>query len=340
MEKIRIGILGSGNWANVHARTVAQIDNAELVAVAGGRRAPRFAKTYSIRYEKKPEDLLRATDVDAVIIASPHSFHEEQAIRAARNGKHILVEKPMATSVEGCARMIEAANKSGVKLMVGHSRRYFPVDRHAKTVIDQDQIGKILMVRVFMEVGAPDLTQTPKDSWFFDPKLSMGLFIGFGIHLVDRLIWWVDSPIKEVFAKFGNYWIEEPVENGGIVFVTFANGAYATLCTLYSAPPGVSGSRILEGGGDTAQIVGEKGLLNVKSYDRVMVKRGRDWELVFKPEPGEVEKDVFKNEDQDFVNAIVENIEPPITGEDGRRAVQLCMSAYQSWKEDRLVKLL
>ncbi len=335
MKKIRIGILGSGHWANVHAENIRKIKNAEVVSVAGGSRAPKFAEKYNIRYEKI-EELTKAKDIDAVIITTPHGLHKEHSLMAIKEGKHVLVEKPMALRVEDCDEMINEAKKAGVKLMVGHSRRYFPVDKVAKRTIDKGKIGKILMARVFMGVGAPDTKLLDKNNWYLNPELSMGLFVGFGIHIVDRLNWWIKSDIKSVYAKFGNYWTDSPIENSGMVFVEYKNGSYATIWTMYSSPDGI-GRPYFPSLTDIAEIVGEKGLLLVKSYEEVKIRKGGNWEILFKPEKDEVEKGVFENELNDFIECIINDTEPPITGEDGKRAVQLCEASYKSWKEDKLI---
>ncbi|MCD6408115.1 Gfo/Idh/MocA family oxidoreductase [bacterium] len=334
-KKIRVGIIGSGDWAVVHAQTVEKIEKLELIAVAGGTRAIKFAEKYNIRC-KRIEELVRAKDIDAVIITTPHGLHKEHTLMAIREGKHVLVEKPMALKVNDCDLMIKEAEKHNVKLMVGHSRRYFPVDRVAKEAIDKGEIGKILMVRVCMGIMGVDLNLVDKNTWYHNPELSMGVFIGYGIHTVDRLNWWVKSEIKSVYAKFGNYWTDSPVENGGMVFVEYKNGVYVTIWTLFSGPEKI-GRPYFPSLTDVAEIVGEKGFLEVKSYEGVKIRKGKQWEVLFRPEKGKIEENVFENELNDFADSILNDKKPPIDGEEGKKAVQLCEAAYTSWKEDRLV---
>lgn len=338
MEKIRVGIFGSGGWANVHAENIKKIKKIELVAVAGGSRAHKFAKKYNIRCESI-EELVKETDIDAVIITTPHGFHKEHSIMAIKEKKHVLVEKPMALKVADCDEMIKESEKNKVKLMVGHSRRYFPVDRAAKEAIDKGNIGNILMVRVAMGIMGVDLNLVEKNRWYHSPEFSMGVFIGFGIHVVDRLNWWVKSEIKSVYAKFGNYWTDSPVENGGMVFVEYKNGIYATIWTLFSGPEGI-GRPYFPSLTDVAEIVGEKGFLEVKSYEESKIRKGKEWEILFKPEKDKIEEGVFENELNDFAECIINDTRPAITGEEGKRAVQLCEAAYRSWKEDRLISFL
>lgn len=312
-------------------------EKAELVGVAGGRRAKGFAEKYGIKC-MSIEELAESPSIDAVIITTPHGLHREHALKALEGGKHVLVEKPMALTVKDCEEMIEAAKSRGLKLMVGHSRRYFPVDRVAKEVLERGEIGEIIMVRLSMGMAAPDFNFMDKDTWYRDPELSKGLFIGFGVHIVDRLNWWVGSRLRSIFARFGAYWGSEEVENGGMVFVEYENGTYATIWTLYSGPDRIR-RPYFPGLTDTAEIVGEKGLLLVKSYQGVSIRKGEEWETLLQPPKEEIEKGVFESQLDDFLTSILEDREPPITGEDGKRAVELCEAAYTSWKEDRLVRI-
>ncbi len=123
---VRVGIIGSGAWAGRYGAALQESQKAKLVAVAGGSRAGAYAEKLGIRRAPSPEALCAAKDVDIVAVVCPHGYHAEHAIRAAENGKHVIVEKPMATSVAECDQMIAAAERNGVKLMVAHSRRFFP----------------------------------------------------------------------------------------------------------------------------------------------------------------------------------------------------------------------
>src|SRR5689334_16702242 len=116
-DELRIGIIGSGYMGRTYAECVARyVKRARLMAVAGGSRAPGLAGDYGIEAEPDVEALLRRQDVDAVIITSPQSAHADQTAIAAQHGKHILVEKPMATSSAECQRMIDVCRSSGVAL--------------------------------------------------------------------------------------------------------------------------------------------------------------------------------------------------------------------------------
>ncbi len=108
MSVIRFGIVGSGYMGKTHAEAVHRLPNAELIAVAGGSRAPDLAKQYAVDLEDV-DTLLRRSDIDAIVITTPHHLHYEQTLVALQEKKHVLVEKPLATSVDDCNQMINLA---------------------------------------------------------------------------------------------------------------------------------------------------------------------------------------------------------------------------------------
>ncbi len=133
---MNVGIIGSGGWASRYALSLQESEKARLVAVAGGTRAPAYAEKFGLRLEPSPAALCAASDIDIVAVVCPHGVHAEHTVCAADHGKHVLVEKPMATTVAECDQMTEAAERAGVKLMVAHSRRFFPLVKQAKQLLD------------------------------------------------------------------------------------------------------------------------------------------------------------------------------------------------------------
>ena len=111
---VRIGVTGSGFMGRTHVEAARRAPGAEIVAVAGGRRAPGLADDYGIDCVETVEDLIRRDDIDAIISSTPHHCHIDETLLAAECGTHVLVEKPMATSVEDCDRMIAATRREGV----------------------------------------------------------------------------------------------------------------------------------------------------------------------------------------------------------------------------------
>ncbi|MEO7652741.1 MAG: Gfo/Idh/MocA family oxidoreductase, partial [Bryobacteraceae bacterium] len=124
MTPVRIGIIGSGFMGLTHAAAVTNLESTQLVAIAGGRRAPGLAAQYGVACDESPEALIERSDIDAIVITTPHHLHARDTIHAFATGKHVLVEKPMATSLADCNSMIEAGEKAGRVLSVGFQQRF------------------------------------------------------------------------------------------------------------------------------------------------------------------------------------------------------------------------
>src|SRR5437870_3419134 len=125
-EKLRVAVVGSGFAGSTYAEAISYVPDAELIAIAGGRNAAELAGRYGVRAVPTGEvdRLLDSDQIDAAMIASPNPFHAPQTIRAAKAGKHVLVEKPMGMTVAECKAMVEAARAGGVTLMPGHHHRF------------------------------------------------------------------------------------------------------------------------------------------------------------------------------------------------------------------------
>ncbi len=148
MDTVGVGMIGSGYIARTCTECISKYnEGGRLVAVTGGTRAPVLAEDYGMDVEPSLEALLSRSDVDAVLVATPHQVHAEQVIAAAEHGKHVLVEKPMATNVADCDAMIAACEKAGITLSVIQTLRYRVVFKRAKQLIDEGRIGKVHMTQ-------------------------------------------------------------------------------------------------------------------------------------------------------------------------------------------------
>ncbi len=333
-------MIGSGGWARWYGEAMQDSDKAKLVAVAGGTRAPKYAEDFGIALEESVEKLCEREDVDLVVICSPHGLHADHAVIAAERGKHILVEKPMATTVEECDRMIEAAKRHKVKLMVAHSRRYFPLVRRAKELLDAGEIGRIVMMRQLFCHNARGFGERP-GHWMSDPKLSVGFFLGYGCHQLDYTIWLVGSRVRAVMAQFGNYWGEGPIEKCGALFLLFENGVYSTMWEFCDMPKELSDWPPFPEFGEVNEIVGERGLMLLRPYQRLEVRKDGGWEKILELPREEADpiRTFLRQEVEDLIEAIVNDTEPPITGEEGKHVVEVICAAYESARTGRAVEL-
>lgn len=341
MAKRRLGILGSGGWAGRYAAAMAESETCELVAVAGGSRAPKYAEQHGLRLEDGAEALAGADDVEGVIVATPHGYHADGVVPCLAAGKPVLVEKPMATSLADCDRMMAAAAKSGAALRVAHSRRFFPLVKQAREILEGGQLGKILMMRQTFSHNARRFGAS-KEHWSSDPEVSMGFFIGYGCHQLDMTIHLAGSRITEVAGAFGNYWRPGAVENCGAMFLRFASGAYTTFWEVCSIPDELKSWPPFPGMCESNEIVCEHGLMLLEPYGRLMVRTGDEWETVRELTPREADPiTVFLAEEAEclFRAAAGEDASPLATAEEGRHVVEVCLAGLESSRSGRSVAL-
>jgi predicted dehydrogenase len=313
-----------------YAECVARYNrDADLVAVAGGSRAPGLASDYGIPAEPSLDALLGRPDVDAVIITSPQSAHAEQTTAAARAGKHVLVEKPMATSVAECQTMIDACRREGVHLSVIKPWRYRGATRGLKQRIEAGDIGEVRMLSLWWLY--PRIPFIGKE-WFRDPKEG-GMFLDAGSHCFDYLRWIAGAEPTRVFATLANYNREGDWDRSFMVIVAFANGVMGHIWLSYEVP-----DPVWKDSSFRARVVGSTGNLDAEGYGFLMLGRDHRWETVFEQTPIDyinrpMERsrlEAFFEMTQDFIDAVREDREPPVTGQDGLAAVALVEAGVRS----------
>ncbi len=330
MDEVRIGIIGSGFMARTHAEAFAKYTRgARLVAVTGGSRAEELANDFRIDAEQSVTSLLGRIDIDAIAIATPQSVHAEQVIAAARYHKHILLEKPMAVSLEECRAMNNACKDAGVNLMVGFTQRYRRGNMEAKRIIDAGQIGKIKMIRETM-IGVDGITVYP--AWQ-QKKENRGTLLGYGVHGIDRIRWFTRSEVYSVMAHcVSPKGIEG--EFSSMLLLRLTNDQSASLlCDMECPAPGFPDSAF------HSRVIGEEGIIDLDAYGELKVGVNRGWEVVFRQAPIDWQKEgkfspvrmqSYHDQDQEFINSILEHRQPAITGTDGEKAVQVILAAYES----------
>jgi myo-inositol 2-dehydrogenase/D-chiro-inositol 1-dehydrogenase len=336
-RQLGLGMIGSGAMAQVYAATVARYETGvRLAAVTGGHRAPALARDYSIPAEPSADRLLARPDVDAVLIATPHSTHRDLTVQAARAGRHILVEKPMALSPGECDSMIDAAARAGVTLSVIKTFRFRRSYLLARQVLDRGEIGRVMMLRLS---GLTPGYDTPEKGWAHDPAEG-GVFLDWGSHACDlvRAVGGADPAV--IFASFANYRIPLPPAMSGMVHVELTNGVVAQLWMSFELPePGIeSNGRLL--------IVGETGLIDLDLYGELRVGDSRGWRTLDRYLGGSAAAQPLHPERldgcaaqlRDFADSVRSGRPPSVSAEDGKWAVAMVEAAYRSWRTGEAVR--
>jgi predicted dehydrogenase len=253
---VRFGLIGAGAMGGIHVRAVLDA-RAELVAIAGGTRAPALASEHGVAAESSPDSLLRRQDIDAVIIATPHTSHMPLTQAAASAGKHVFIEKPMATQLDACDAMIDACRSGGVRLMVAHITRFMEATRVAHDLVRSGAIGDIRMVQAFrLASGDPYVGY----QWVRDP-LEGGAWLDWGSHGCDIVRWFVGRDPTLAFARSTTF---DGDVRGLSVMASFAfpDDVMASIWQSYELPGVSLGTRA------RYVFVGSTGSLDVYPTDR------------------------------------------------------------------------
>jgi predicted dehydrogenase len=332
MNDIGIGIIGSGFMGLTYSETITKYcSGAKLVAVTGGSRAADLAKQYGATCEPSTEKMIRRDDIDAIIIATPHHTHAEYALPAAKAGKHLLIEKPMASTVADCDAINAACEKAGVNCAIAFTQRFRKCNVVAKQLIDEGRIGRVSLIKE-LALNPGGMGTLP--AWQNTPE-NLGTLFGHGVHGIDRVRWLTGREIRTVYARCGSIEPGIKVEGTSMLLMELDDGATASLWASFQVPkPGFPRAQF------TAWIVGERGLIDLDAYGELRVSTdGKPWELVETQAPIDwagkgkldpVRIQSYRNHMEDFLGSIREKKPPCASGVDGRQSVAVALAAYES----------
>lgn len=321
MDKVRFAIIGCGGIAQSHMDAIAALPNAEVTVTVdiARERAEQAAQKYGARrWVTSTEEAVRDDAVNAVSICLPHALHEAHALTAAKAGKHILVEKPMAISLQECDRMIAAAQAAKVTLMVGQVLRFREVNREARRLIRSGAIGRPTNVIRRRHSWTKEHRAEP---WSNDPAIAGGwVLYGFGAHEVDMILYLNDAHARTTFAlgrKTNPHWRD--YDDIDILF-DLSNGAMATMTHSINTKPG-AWDCIICGTEGSLFITNDALTLNGEALpNKFDVQGGMGRQIA------------------EFVNAVLEAREPEASGRDVRRTMQALEAVKISLAEKRPVE--
>lgn len=267
---VRVGVIGTGfmgrTWTEVATNHVQET---QVVAVAGGRRAEALAADYGVAAEASPEALLARRDVDLVVVATQPDSHESYVVAAGRAGKHVLVEKPMTTSVASAARMAAAVEGGGRVLAICSQHRFRASPVFTLGLIAKGEIGEVRMVRAQGTITCDDEAYPDNDPWY-----------DMGSHVVDLLRAIVGSPAVSAFGRQTDFDSGRlPVHKSTMAVYGFENGAMAQVLVTYELPQPGLGSMM------QYLITGSTGMIRLDSYGKVELGRGAGWTVAFEQPP-------------------------------------------------------
>lgn len=334
---IRVAVVGGGVVGVEHATAYRAEPGVELVGFVGhdAARTHRVASEFGTRAYLDMDQLIREAHPDAVSVCTPTGVHRPFVEAAAAAGLHVLLEKPMAASVEDCDRMIEACAGAGVTLMLGLTHRFHAELVEARRLIAAGAIGQPMLAQDVFTFGE----HGPWPSWYYDRTLAGGgELMHDAVHMVDRLAWLVDSPIVEVYGRTTTYARGiAGVEDGGVAVLAFGSGAIGSLFVNEATYPVRSDAATVPMPGRMElEVHGARGTVRYRTWHELVVDRAELPTLTLERSGPGTEMGA---EVREFVAAIRERRAPCVGGAEGRRGIAVIQSIYESERIGRPVRV-
>lgn len=336
MKQYGVAIQGAGWVAEEHIRAYQRNPHTFIAAIGSrtleGAQAKADNWGLSCPVYDDLEKMLANPEVDIVSICTPNDRHADETVLVAQAGKHILIEKPPAISLDGLRAMRSAVSKAGVKTLVGFVLRWNPLLCLARKLVEDGTLGHIVLAQIdyWHHISGDDAP--PLYRWLVLKEKAGSIFLAGGSHAVDAARWLVGSEVEEVYAYStapkGDY--DYPPTT--VALLRFASGTIAKISTCVEAyTPYVF----------NVDLLGDKGSLrDNRLYSSNLVGQ-RDWATIptIVPGSGDVSHHPFQGEIDHFVDCIVNDVESPLNLEDGAKTTEVCLAADISAAEGRPVSL-
>jgi len=314
MKKLKTAVIGTGFWGKNHARVYKELAETELLAICDidAERASNVAKQFGVTPYTSAEKMLKNEDIEAVSVCTWSTSLAKEATKAVRNGKHVLVEKPMAASTKQAEKLYETAEKMGVHLTVGFLMRFIPGLQRMKKAVEDKAIGELVCAT------AKRVSQWPERIG------DVGVVKDTAIHDIDVMLYLFNEDPIAVYAKTGNM-RHKKFEDYAQIMLTFKGGKSAFIESNWLTP---YKTRILIATGSEA-------IMRLDYITQELTVEDAK-ETV---QPRYQIQEPLKLELQHFANCILKKEKPLITGLDGLKALRIAESAIKSSSTDKIIRL-
>jgi UDP-N-acetylglucosamine 3-dehydrogenase len=311
-KQLRAGVIGVGAMGKNHARLYSELPGVKLVGVSDVNEAlaTSIAQTYGCRPYIDYHDLL-GENLDALSIVVPTTLHQMVALDAIKRGINVLMEKPIADTVENADEIIKAARERGVKLMVGHVERFNPAIMKLKGLIDNGLLGNIVSISA-KRVGP------------YNPRIrDVGIIVDLGTHDIDIMSYLYGEEVKEVYATAGT--VVHSHEDHAIITLNFHNGGSGVIDTNWLTPHKVR----------NLTVIGSQGIAEVNCIEETLRIFDQEWIRDAKIE----KEEPLKLELLHFIDCVQHDRKPLVSGEDGRHALEVAIAAVKSAGNGKVYEL-
>ena len=318
-QPVKIGMMSFAHMhAGSYAHSIVSRQDTEMVGIADHdpARAQQMAERFGTVAFENYEALLNAPGLEAVVVCSENVRHRALVEMAAQAGKHVLCEKPLATTVADGEAMIAVCKQSGVQLMTAFPCRYSPVMQRMKAALDSGEPGRILAIRGTNRGRNPG-------GWFIKKAESGGgAVMDHTVHVTDLMRWLLQDEVKEVYAEISNHIGHQEFDDVGFLSLTFHRGAFGTLDASWSRP-----NAFPTWGDVTLEVVTENGTLSMDMFaQNLVLYSDKTRSVSWSNWGGDMDNGLVAA----FARALAEGAPVPISGEDGLRAAEVALAAYRS----------
>lgn len=344
MQKVKVLLLGAGFVSDIHVESYKRfVPAAEVVGVytRSPGKAKAFAEKHSIsQWFNDLDQAIQQSGCDVVDICLPNFLHHEATLKAATAGKHIIIEKPLAVTLEEADEMIEACEHANVKLMYAEELCFAPKYERVRQLVKQGAIGEMYMLK------QSEKHSGPHSDWFYDVNLSGGgVLMDMGCHAIEWFRWMLDNAkVKSVYATMSTVLHKERTrgEDNAVTILEFENGVTCVAENSWAKHGGMDDKSEVYGTGGVVYadlFMGNAAVsYSQKGYDYAMEKAGTTvgWSFtVFE----EAFNQGYPQELQHFIDCVQHDRKPWVTGIDGRAVLEIIYAAYASAAEGRKIEL-
>ncbi|MCC6616649.1 MAG: Gfo/Idh/MocA family oxidoreductase [Anaerolineae bacterium] len=326
---IKVGIIGAGSYGESHAQAMREVSDVKLVAASrtNAEALSGFVGKYGGSAYTDYHDLLADPQVDAVVIATPHHLHTEIVLAAARAGKHILLEKPMAPTLAECDQIINACAEHGVTLMVGHVNHFVLAYERAKQILESGELGEVVMG---ISTMSKFWYEPNRRWWHLQADTGGGMLLTAGIHCLDRMTWLMNSPVTSVSAQLMTRFHDQQADDAGMLFLRYASGAAGTIVSTgyaQGAPKHLT------------ELTCTKGMMNIDYVSGISIGRDERWQIVAETSDDNWMHNALVREWRAFLNSVEHGAPSAVPGDYARHIIAVILAAQQSSAAGREIAL-
>jgi predicted dehydrogenase len=341
MDFVRYGLIGSGAVFRYHQRSIKNNPKIKFNSLFDTNQelGRAMANKYNMDFYNTLEDFFKS-EIDAVIVMVPHYLHEKYVIAAAEAGKHVLCEKPMATTLEGCDEMISATKKAGVKFMIAENHRFLPAHRYIMEAVQSGLLGKIFLIRAYEGVNEIEGLMK-KGFWKGDPIMAGGgCLMDMGAHKFATLNWILNDTVESAYSWITKQCttLEEKAEDNAMVFLKFNKGTIGEIDVSFTLTSPFNNT--LEVYGTMGTVVENhewaKPVRIFSEHNDMGGNKGKWFEPIIEHGPALSYYMISMGyEDAHFTDCILNDIEPEFTPQQAKEAIATVLLSYLSAKLGR-----